>query len=779
MQIKSKIINANAGSGKTYQIIKHIASIIEAGHSPSSILCITFTKAGAKEMQDRLKKECYHLIEDQQPKIITFHALCQEIVTMFAYELQMPYQFENMETIEANFLEQFVDKVISLQKVKELILNFNLSYNDVKSVCESFVKQFYNISQAKEIRQRSLSEIFGINYETEIEKNQIYESTLLNPPFEILNNLKGKKVEEMLPQIEKLINNINGDFSKKNFEKYCELILKITNKDLKPYNADLQEKIELLNTIYQYEISSAINECFDDIANIIEILKYHEGKYLFEDMVQKALWVLNNPELKDFALFKFGSTYKHILIDEAQDTNQDQWNVVKHFMEEHIATNMVDSSLFIVGDIKQTIYSFQGAEAGIMNNVYLQYKNYLKEEFLTKSYRTTQPVLDAINKAFEIDDKQTHISNFQRNVGSVIIGKSRLQDGEKTEQELARIAHFVAQTVQNLLMQNLVHEKYPNTKIQPKHIAILARGRHEGTITALREAFYQHRIPIAFNEKIDYKLYNAILDFVSLLKLCILEEDTQALYGILAGSIFGIDETILAKHFYKDVQASEIFNNFPELQTLVENVKPVLFAEGITAFFNEIYIQFGIKYTKQEAEALAKFIENTAKVKQFNFVEYIQNFEKTEQIMLNKPQPENAVTFTTAHSSKGLQYPVVFYVETSKPQFAKSDGKILAHKGAIIYNFNKNDRSPIIQEIIESKIAQMHEEEFRIQYVAISRAEEKFYYICNEYNAKKNDDGTPKNPHAMYHKLEKAITDEFIHLNQDGIEIYEFIKDNF
>ena len=156
MKIKSKIINANAGSGKTYKIIERIAEIIEAGHSPSSILCITFTKAGANEMKDRLEEKFPDLIQKQKPKISTFHALCQEIVSMFSYELQMPYQFANMERVEESFLGTIVSKVLNLEEVKNLILKFDLSYGEITSICKALLFEFHNISQNEGIRLKSL-----------------------------------------------------------------------------------------------------------------------------------------------------------------------------------------------------------------------------------------------------------------------------------------------------------------------------------------------------------------------------------------------------------------------------------------------------------------------------------------------------------------------------------------------------------------------------------------------------------------------------------------------
>ena len=505
MKIKSKIINANAGSGKTYKIIERIAEIIKAGHSPSSILCITFTKAGATEMKDRLEEKFPDLIQKQKPKISTFHALCQEIVSMFSYELQMPYQFENMERVEESFLEKIISKVLDLEEVKNLILKFDLSYGEITSICKALLFEFYNISQSEGTRQKSLTEIFNITKEIETEKNGIYFEVLNNVPLEILKNIKGKAANENLPAIFNLLQSDAKSSIQEKFEQYIDLVRKIRSKEIAEYKEMLNVQIERIKTINHFEISKALNNCFPQIAQIIEKEKHSQGKYLFEDMVQKALFVLKSPELKDFALFKFGSQYKHFLIDEAQDTNQDQWQIIDCLAEENMATNIEDGSLFIVGDVKQTIYGFQGAEAGIMNDVHLKYKHILHEEYLTTSYRTTKPVLDVINAAFAIEEKQSHISNFN-DVGVVKVVKSSLKpEKEEKDLEIQKIAQFVANEVKHLLTQTLHHTKHAGNQIQHNDIAILSKQRDAKTIAALREAFFQHSIQIVFNEKINYK----------------------------------------------------------------------------------------------------------------------------------------------------------------------------------------------------------------------------------------------------------------------------------
>jgi ATP-dependent exoDNAse (exonuclease V) beta subunit len=84
-----------------------------------------------------------------------------------------------------------------------------------------------------------------------------------------------------------------------------------------------------------------------------------------------------------------------------------------------------------------------------------------------------------------------------------------------------------------------------------------------------------------------------------------------------------------------------------------------------------------------------------------------------------------------------------------------------------------------VDKIIQNKIEAMHEEEFRLQYVAMSRAEERFVYVGNNYNTRRTEDGELQNPNSMFHKLQKAMTSEFVHTKEGRFEIDELIRETF
>ena len=170
---------------------------------------------------------------------------------------------------------------------------------------------------------------------------------------------------------------------------------------------------------------------------------------------------------------------------------------------------MVNSSLFIVGDTKQTIYSFQGAKSTIMEEVYERYAHILEKAYLTKSFRTTKPVLDVINNLSFLNQEHPHISSFENNDGFVEL----VWVNQKIEEEELEIAKKTVEMVKSLIGKRIFHEKFKNKILEPSDFAILLKRRTPKVIDALKEQFFQAKIPASFNDKIDYKQSFCVLDF--------------------------------------------------------------------------------------------------------------------------------------------------------------------------------------------------------------------------------------------------------------------------
>ncbi len=713
------MIIANAGSGKTYSIVQHIKGIVEAGFVPSSILCITFTNAGRDEMQARLQKDIPHL--KVLPKIVTFHSLCKEIVDTFTHELEMPYDYTIVDS-DFELLTEITSLLLKNEAVKAFISKFRISPSGFDGIIEAFLGEYQKLNYNKDARLQQICEIFELRPQSTLRKLEIMQDVLQNIPIQMLQDVGGKVLDDGIPriiEIERKYRTISIDETAiDDFEELCQIAGKSTKKseDYQIYKKFLEDSQEKVKDISTFELCYALNEIANEVIDEIETTKRKLRKYTFNDLIYKALQILNNEELRDFAIFKFGSKFSHILVDEAQDTNAQQWQILYPFIEEVAASGMVDSSLFIVGDTKQTIYSFQGAQSTIMESVYKKYSHILEKDFLTKSYRTTSPVLDVINNLSFLDQTNPHVSSFESKAGFVEI----LGVNQKIEEEEVEIAKKTVEIVQSLIGKRIFHEKFRNKILEPSDFAILLKKRTPKVIAALKEQFFQAIIPVSFNDKIKFQQSFCVLDFTACLKLCIIEEDPLVIYSLLKSPIFNINEVDFEKSFEYSTNCSAILEKFPQVMLFCTKFREILHKDGIYIFFKRLFIEYGNGYSNQEQKILENFIETSASVQQHSPIAFIQEFEASKVEHAMKNVETNSVTCTTVHASKGLEYPIVIYIEAhgngSRSQTMSIQGGVLLH------NSSQKKRGKKMQEVIDNKKAKEQSEDERLCYVAISRA---------------------------------------------------------
>jgi ATP-dependent helicase/nuclease subunit A len=740
--IKSRIITANAGSGKTYTVIEHIKEIISAGYSPSSILCITFTRAGRHEMEKRLYDE--KILGSEKPKIVTFHSLCLEIASMFTHELEIPLEFQTLETLPHTTVQAIIQELPNYKSVQEYIKKFKLIPSTFERHCKYIINNYQKLIDTTSRIHTIQDEIFQINFEeAETKKICLQMEILENIPLDILQGLSGKSIDGAMPTILEVytqMQNGGGDINTL-FQKYASAIKNIRNGGaMKEYKLQIEEMFDEINNIETFVQSYMLNNIVDDIIAVTKKHKRQNKEFTYNDLIHEALCVLKNPELRDFALFKFSHGLKHIIVDEAQDTNQDQWEIIDYIIEELKSENMEGGSLMIVGDNKQTIYGFQGSEEGMMEGIAQKY-TFLRKEYLAKSYRTTQPVLDIINamsETFSIDEHSKHISAFGKEVGSAnIIASTQKMGKDETEQEYITIAEKLANIIQGLLQKNLQHEKekYHGRKITPDDIAILVQNRpNETAINAIKNTFYQHKIPISFNEKINPHYSHAILDFIAILKLCVYSGDTLSLYGVLKSPIFNIDDQELTQKFAKDIENP--YDYFPFAEQKIREFTEIFNKNGIRTLFQTLLNEYSSRYSQNEQQALELFIQSIQE--QYNAIKFLQEFKTSENKLLNQKSGQGTVRLTTIHSSKGLEYPVVIFLDLKTKDQSNTDS-IIIHKGTPIFKPSGKVKGRVLNEILNNQQSIEKAELMRLYYVAISRASEHFYYICNQKRTEAED----------------------------------------
>ncbi len=446
--------------------------------------------------------------------------------------------------------------------------------------------------------------------------------------------------------------------------------------------------------------SQRISQVYD----IYETALNNNNAIDFDDMLMLCVKLLEqNSEVRE----KYYNRFQHILVDEFQDTNQAQYNLVKALYTNNLETIPQTRSLCVVGDVDQSIYSWRGADFKIILNFQHDFTD-CKLIKLEQNYRSTAKILNAANAIIE---------NNEQRVDKVL--HSNKGDGDKITyyeaNDDADEANYIASTIKR-------------TSANYNQFAILYRTNAQSR--SLEEACISLGIPYKIYGGLKFYDRKEIKDAIAYLKLIYNEHDSQSLKRIINVPKRAIGDTTI-KHLQDFADANDIslyqaIQNLDKIDTIQARAKTKLeeFAKLIKFFQNaqpKYPLHEFISYMLEQSGYLRELkAENTpedeARIENLQeFVNVASEFTPEEenntlgeflaQVSLvsdldNMEEVSNNVTLMTLHAAKGLEFPIVF--------MAGLDERI----------FPSSRSSNSLSEL---------EEERRLMYVGVTRAEEKLY----------------------------------------------------
>ena len=431
-----------------------------------------------------------------------------------------------------------------------------------------------------------------------------------------------------------------------------------------------------------------------------EYLKEHS--YLdFDDLLLKTVSLFEKSErIRN----KWASRFQYILVDEFQDTNDIQYRLLKYMVNE-------DTSLFVVGDPDQTIYTWRGANIKLIMNFNLDFKG-VEDIKLEKNYRSTQKILDAANALIKENHNRLEKDLYSDNLEGM---KPKFFDAENSEKE----AEFVVNKIYDLRGQGYDY----------KDIALLYRSSYY--TRNFEHALMKRKIPYRIFGGLRFYQRKEIKDALAYLRIVVNENDDQALLRIINEPKRGIgDKTILnlkedseryGNSIYRVVKENkDAFKKkdlVNEMCNAIELAK-FQFKENIRPFsdiMNDLLKQVGyidmLSEDEEENENRLQNIDELASVLMDIQKETPEKGieEILQDIALYSAQDDimegNYVSLMTVHTAKGLEFPVVFVVGLGEGVFP--------NQRAV---FEKTDGL---------------EEERRLCYVAVTRAKKECYLTSN------------------------------------------------
>src|SRR4051812_39643588 len=491
-------VEANAGTGKTKVLTDRVTRLLLDGVRPERILCLTFTKAAAAEMRNRLAsqlgrwamaddealgKEITALIAEVPQaerrslarrlfarvldapggiNILTIHAFCQALLKRFPLEAGVPPGFEVMDEAQsATLLRQARDDQVEA-----------LTHEDAPEALRAALTRVaarISVGEYAELMARLLSErawlLARIANEAglkrlgqrlrkrlDCERQIPLDEAALRAAARALIEAGGKtdaprgeamagwlaagdERDDLQPAYRAVFFTEKGQLRK-------SLATKATIKRLAGIEDILSaeaERLECARGVALVELTLALLRLGLDITRRFAAAKQRRGVLDYDDLIVATRRQLESAESAAWVLYKLDGGIDHVLVDEAQDTNPDQWEVIRKLTEEFFVGEGAvdrDRTIFAVGDTKQSIFGFQRADPAKlaeMRDLFEEKIRLAGRGFepvgLTVSFRSTPAVLDAVDWVFD----QVEAANGLAEPGDVIHRHSRQEDPGRVE----------------------------------------------------------------------------------------------------------------------------------------------------------------------------------------------------------------------------------------------------------------------------------------------------------------------------------------------------------
>ena len=887
---QSTWLAANAGSGKTRVLTNRVARLLLSGTRPEHILCLTYTKAAAAEMQNRL----FHTLGEwamlpdsdlaqalgvlgeaeltsrqlcrartlfacaiETPgglQIQTIHAFCARLLRRFPLEAGVSPQFVEMddqamerlvhqiihqmaEGKEAPLLDAFAAQLSGENSMDKIILQ-------VVKNCDAFQQNLLTWPQ--------LLEIFSLP--TSITEKDLVEQVFQTGDMELLAELRGKltgsdKVSDRnaskkmvsLAMVNPTVMDIalledvflTGTGAKEPFtakEKFPTQALCKTITSLVPALKELMKRVEKARPqrlgLAAAQRSMALHNFARAFLPIYANEKQQRGWLDFDDLIQKSRVLLRESSVADWVLFRLDRGVDHILVDEAQDTSPAQWDVIERLTQEFSSGEGARASnrtIFVVGDKKQSIYSFQGAEPTAFDKMADMFhgrlkgaKLHLQQLHLEYSFRSAPVILQLVDVLFA-DQKKAGFSSQEHHKAfkTTLPGRVDLWPlvAKKDKEELPQWsdskeythphipAKILAEQVATFI-QGLIHsrETIPITArdgtiqrrvIQPEDVLILVQRRSD-LFTEIIAACKAKALPIAGADRLKVAAELAVKDLVGLLRFLATPADDLSLAEALKSPIFSWNEQqlfALAHHRPSGCSLGQALKkqaiHYPKTITILEDLRSKTDYLRPYELLERILTRHGARQRLigrlgPEAEDGIDALLSQALAYETTEVPSLTGFllwATTDELEVKRQLSEvsDMVRVMTVHGAKGLEAPIVILPDTL---FSKRDPGAdqlikIVDGNAWLWNTKTAERPDVLHKAVSAQQEKEQEENMRLLYVAMTRAQ-SWLIVAGAGDSKEEKDHWYNHVNTGVQRFIQSITDSETkgiavhHLQGDG-----------
>lgn len=783
------IVSAGAGSGKTAVLSERVIENLKSGMSIKEVLLLTFTKAASLEMKTRIRNKI-----KKNPSLSKELSLIDEayITTFDSFALSIVKKYHYILNISPNV--SIIDGSLIRIKKKEILTNMFDKYYENRN--EKFLKLIsdFCIKDDKEIFESILSIYSKIDLK--YNKNE-YLDNYINEYFNIdrINNdikdyekLLMSKFEELDYLIEDMSYYIDSDYitnlrlsvsnlmSSKTYDEIVSNLSVEIPRLPKGSTDEVKEKKELINDVIKNikslctyknreEIMSSILSTKEYKEVIIDILKdfdeyvmaykYENDIYEFTDIANLAIkLVKENVIVKE----ELKSSFKEIMIDEYQDTND---------LQEILINLISDNNVYMVGDIKQSIYRFRNANPDIFKEKYNKYSNHIGGEKidLNKNFRSREEVLNNINLLFnKVMDESIGGADYIKSHQMIFGNKSYINKGKtiqnydfelysyiydkKSEYSKEEIEAFI-------IAKDILSKVKGNYQIFDKDTSVLRNAEYSDFVILMdrttnfdlyKKIFLYLGIPLelykdeTMNEDTDIIVLNNLIKFTIKLDTGVYDKELEYLFTSVMRSFLceSTDEKIFDTIKNKTILTSPLANKVRKIKLNNKSSYEII-NDLINEFdfYNKLITIGNESASSVKLNSILSNAKTTSSIGYDinSFSEYLDNVikEKIDIKYTIHSGVSNSVKIMTIHKSKGLEFPICYFSGLYKP-FNISDIKekfTYSNKyGIITPYFDEGVAETIYKHLLKNDyLKEEISEKIRLFYVALTRAKEKMILV--------------------------------------------------
>jgi len=811
-------VSASAGTGKTKVLIDRLVAILYQGTPISHIVCLTFTKAAAVEMRQRLLKRLQDdavkehlsdgvekaaaiyeaLLESPETlKIMTLHAYCQSLLQKFPFEAGLPPFFDVLDDDKAQqLLVQSLTHVLESPPTEavahaiEGVSNWMGEYVFESCLGDAFsrwhkVRHLERTYPDPAHYQNALTNAFPAEIEETITpdidvdalaelliaSNQAMDKTLgaalatqgLAPALFLTKDGNPRK------------KSVSADFKKKNPELAVD-IDDLTHHLHQTHLRELYTHWLAANADF-WRIVQAVLAHFGRLKTEQSVLDYH-------DLILHSLALLSDDMALAFVHQRLDYTIDHILVDEAQDNSPEQWLFIHKLVDLFVRDDTPKRSFFVVGDVKQSIYGFQGAVPELFESLVYTFEHMLhgrghgfERLTLDDSFRTVPEILTIVDAVFAENPMgmgaYAHHNAYRRDIGWVgltFLSKDDLKKTAETDEEEgepstewpiidsykptlskdAILAEHVADSIQRALNEGWVLPSVGRA-IEARDVLILLRNRGALSGEIIR-ALKQRAIAVEGPDRIQLSTRQAIQDVMAVIRFLCLPQDDMALANILKSPFtndgHGFDEESLFdlchgrdgslwQSLCQNPTYAETASCLKGWLSRVDYEAPSFLLRAIlepttSAFENRLGADIHLLFET--------FLDTVMDLesKTPTLAEVLFQLERSMPVVKREGTAPVGVRIMTIHGSKGLEAPLVIVVDRDERLDLAKENLLWPKvddptSGEIVELFCLKPKAGMaiesMQDLRENALDTMRQERNRLFYVALTRPRDGLWLI--------------------------------------------------